>query len=134
VACCEEPHWVSTVVLATLRGRPAVSEAVRPTLKAGSPTLLTRPVTTWPTTPGSMPDRSITAMWTWARRSAGCTVDRRPLRRPIGVRTASTITTSGMHATYWRRVGLDQRVRRPVSGGDGAIGPGPRRPPRGRAG
>ena len=29
-------------------------------------------------------------------RSAGCTVDRPPLRRPMGVRTASTITTSDM--------------------------------------
>ena len=29
VACCDEPHWVSTVVAAVSRGRPAVSQAVR---------------------------------------------------------------------------------------------------------
>ena len=33
VACWDEPHWLSTVVAATEMGRPAVSHAVRLTLK-----------------------------------------------------------------------------------------------------
>src|SRR5438105_178484 len=40
-----------------------------------------------------MPDRSIAARCTCERRSAGCTVASPPLRRPRGVRTASTMTT-----------------------------------------
>ena len=41
VACWDEPHWLSTVVAATEMGRPAVSHAVRATLKACMPTWLT---------------------------------------------------------------------------------------------
>jgi hypothetical protein len=93
VACCDEPHCVSTVVAAVERGSPAASHAVRATLKACSPTWLTQPPTTWPTWAGSMPLRSTTAFWTRPRRSAGCTDDSPPPRRPIGVRTASTMTT-----------------------------------------
>ena len=96
VACCDEPHWVSTVVAATERGRPAESQAVRAMLNACSPTWLTQPPTTWSTTAGSMPDRSITALCTAASRSAGCMVDRPPFRFPTGLRTASTMTTSVM--------------------------------------
>ena len=48
VACCDEPHWVSTVVAAVVSGRPALSQAVRPMLNDCSPTWLTHPVTTWP--------------------------------------------------------------------------------------
>jgi hypothetical protein len=43
---CEEPHWLSTVVAATLTGRPAVSQAVRETLNACMPTWLMHPPTT----------------------------------------------------------------------------------------
>src|SRR5437868_833339 len=43
---------------------------------------------------GSMPDRSTSARWTCASSSTECVVDRPPLRRPNGVRTASTTTTS----------------------------------------
>src|SRR4029450_5799562 len=57
VACCDAPHWVSTVVAAVVSGSPALSQAVRPMLKDCSPTWLTHPVTTWPTTDGSMPVR-----------------------------------------------------------------------------
>jgi hypothetical protein len=58
VACWLEPHWVSTVVLATDIGRPAASHAVRVMLNACSPTWLTQPPTTWPISAGSMPVRS----------------------------------------------------------------------------
>ncbi len=96
VACCEEPHCVSIVVAATDSGRPAVSQAVRPMLKPCSPTLLTHPVTTCPTSRGSTPERSTSADCAVASRSAGWTLERPPPRRPTGVRTASTITTSVM--------------------------------------
>ncbi len=96
VACCEDPHWVSTVVAATERGRPALSQAVRAMLNACSPIWLTQPPTTWSTTAGSMPERSISAPWIVASSSAGCMVDKPPFRFPTGLRTASTITTSVM--------------------------------------
>jgi hypothetical protein len=66
---------------------------VRDTLKACSPTWLTQPPTTWPTSVGSTPVRSMIARWTLDSTSAGCMVDRPPLRLPMGVRTASTMTT-----------------------------------------
>src|SRR5207244_1388910 len=37
VACCDEPHWLSTVVAATVSGHPAVSPAVRPRLNVSAP-------------------------------------------------------------------------------------------------
>src|SRR5919112_1242554 len=94
VACCDDPHWLSTVVAATERGSPAVSQAVRATLNDCSPTWVTHPPTTWPTRAGSTPVRSTSAARTVASRSAGWQVDSPPPRRPMGVRTASTTTTS----------------------------------------
>src|SRR5262245_37747933 len=38
--------------------------------------------------------------WTAPSRSRACTVDNPPLRRPVGVRTASTITTSRTPAPF----------------------------------
>src|SRR5690606_7914006 len=52
------------------------------------------------------PDRDTSSLSTVASRSAGCTVERPPLRRPMGERTASTITTSVM------RINLGGAVRR----------------------
>src|SRR5271154_2774022 len=43
---------------------------------------------------GSIPDRSTAARWAAPSRSAGWTPARPPFRRPSGVRTASTTTTS----------------------------------------
>jgi hypothetical protein len=71
VACCDDPHCVSTVVLATDNGRPAVNQAVRPTLNDCSPTCDTHPVTTCPTVTGSTPVRSIKPLNAVANRSAG---------------------------------------------------------------
>src|SRR5438270_4526923 len=99
VACWLEPHWLSTVVAATVRGRPAASQAVRAMLKDCSPDIVTHPPTTWSTSVGSIPARSTQAFCTAPNRSAGCMVDSPPPRRPMGLRTASTITTSGMVRT-----------------------------------
>src|SRR5690242_232259 len=38
VACCDEPHWLSTVVAAAEIGKPAASQAVRVMLNACMPT------------------------------------------------------------------------------------------------
>ena len=43
VACCDDPHWLSTVVAATSSGSPALSQAVRAMLNVCSPTWLTHP-------------------------------------------------------------------------------------------
>ena len=96
VACCDEPHCVLTVVAAASSGRPACSHAVRVTLAACMPTWPTHPPTTCPTSDGSMPERSTTARCTSPSRSAECMADSPPLRRPTGLRTASTTTTSRM--------------------------------------
>src|SRR4051794_24206829 len=99
VACWDEPHWLSTVVAAVVRGRPAVSQAVRAMLKDCLPTCDTHPPTTWSTAAGSIPERSMAAAWTAPSNSAGGMVDRSPPRRPIGLRTASTITPSDRAAS-----------------------------------
>src|ERR1700693_719404 len=57
-ACWLDPHWVSTVVAAVDRGRPAASQAVRATLKDCSPTCDTQPATSCCTAPGSTPVRA----------------------------------------------------------------------------
>ena len=103
VACCDEPHWLSTVVAAADKGSPAASHAVRVMLNACIPTWLTHPPMTWPTSVGSMPERSISSFCTIDSRSAEWNVDSPPPRRPTGERTASTITTSfasGMRGAY----------------------------------
>src|SRR5882762_6641469 len=61
-----------------------------------SPIWLTQPHTTSSMIAGSTPVRSTSAVSTSADRSCGCTPAREPLRLPIGVRMASTMTASGM--------------------------------------
>ncbi len=100
VACWLLPHWVSMVVAAVVSGRPAASHAVRVMLKLCSPTWLTQPPTTWPTSAGSMPVRSMMAFCTTPSSSAGCMDDSPPPRRPTGLRTASTMTTLLMGRAY----------------------------------
>ena len=91
VACWLEPHCESTVVEATSMGRPCESQAIRAMLKVCSPTWETQPPTTWPIASAGTPLRSRAAFWTVPRRSAGCIPDNPPARRPIGLRTASTM-------------------------------------------
>src|SRR5580693_1403710 len=45
-ACCDEPHWRSTVTPGTDSGQPAPTTAVRAISKVCSPTWLTQPQTT----------------------------------------------------------------------------------------
>ena len=70
VACCDDPHWLSTVVAAAEIGRPAASHAVRVMLKACMPTWLTQPPMTCSTSDGSIPERSISSFCTIDSRSA----------------------------------------------------------------
>ncbi len=92
LACWAEPHWQSTVVAAVSYGRPALSQALRVTLEACSPAWVTQPPTTCSTAPGSRPDRLTTSTWAAASSSAAWRPESQPLRLPIGVRTASTMT------------------------------------------
>jgi hypothetical protein len=96
LACCDEPHWQSTVVHAVSYGSPDDSHALRVTLLPCSPACVTQPPTTCSTIDASTPARFTTSICTAARISAGCSPDSNPLRFPIGVRTASTMTASGM--------------------------------------
>ena len=64
-------------------------------LNVCSPTWLTQPPTTWPTSSGIDAGRARSPRAARSpSRSAGCTVARPPLRRPSGERAASTMTTS----------------------------------------
>src|SRR2546423_13102242 len=71
VACWEEPHWLSTVVAATVIGRPAAIHAVRAVLNDCSPDIGTQPPTTCSTSAGSVPARPTQAFRKAPRRSAG---------------------------------------------------------------
>src|SRR5262249_32947098 len=140
VAGWDEPHWLSTVVAAVEIGSPAVSHAVRVMLKPCMPTWLTHPPTTCPTSAGSMPARSINSFCTIDNASAEWNVDMPPPRRPIGERTASTMTTSlplssDMQAAYGSHelrvdCGLETRNRTDIgreggfSSGGGHVGSG----------
>src|ERR1700683_3267089 len=90
--CWEEPHWQSMVVAATSYGRPESNQAVRVTLKPCSPAGVTPPPTTCSTMEGSIPERLTTSAWAAPSMSAGRNPESHPLRLPIGVRTASTMT------------------------------------------
>src|SRR3954454_2368154 len=95
-ACCDEPHWRSTVVPGTASGQPAASAALRAMLNVCSPTWLTQPQMTSSTTAGSMPERSTRDSSTCAERSTACTPDSPPPRLPTGDRTAAQMTASRM--------------------------------------
>ncbi len=94
-ACCAEPHCESTVVHAVVYGStslPADSQALRVTLLPCSPAWVTQPPTTSSTVPASIPARSMTDTRAWRSTSVALSSESQPLRLPIGVRTASTMT------------------------------------------
>ncbi len=95
-ACWLDPHWRSTEVPGTVSGKPAASAALRPTFTAWSPTCMTQPMITSSTSAGSMPVRSTRAWMLCAARSTEWVSLSLPLRRPSGLRTASTMTAVGM--------------------------------------
>jgi hypothetical protein len=112
LACCEEPHCVSTVVAAASYGSPASSQAWRATLPACSPACVTQPPTICSTSDGSIPARFTTSICDAASSSVACNPESHPLRRPIGVRTASMITGFPIAISFrWARTG----VHRPSS-------------------
>src|SRR5439155_15642350 len=71
IDCWEDPHWRSMVVAGISSGKPAASQALRPTLKVCSPTWETQPVMLSSTRPGSTPDRFTSSFSTSASRSTG---------------------------------------------------------------
>ena len=93
-ACCDEPHWRSTLVAGTLHGRPAATHALRVTLQPCSPDWVTQPPTTSSTSAGSKSLRSTIVRSTSPSRSVGCQPESAPLRLPKAVRAQSTMTAS----------------------------------------
>src|SRR5579862_1760237 len=119
-ACWDEPHWRSTVVPTVDSGKPAASAALRATLMPCSPTCMTQQMITSSTSAGSTSLRSTSAFSTCAARSTGCWSLSLPLRRPRGVRRASTITALGIPASKFRdEAGLFRELDRAVKSGAG---------------
>src|SRR5207247_5891890 len=79
---------------ATETGNPASRAAIRATFRLSSPAWFAQPRYTSSTKAGSTPARRTTSPTTSAPRSSGRTSLSAPWCRPIGVRTAPTITAS----------------------------------------
>src|SRR5207247_425548 len=79
---------------ATETGNPASRAAIRATFRLSSPAWFAQPRYTSSTKAGSTPARLTTSPTTSAARSSGRTSLSAPWCRPIGVRTAPTITAS----------------------------------------
>ena len=91
-ACCEEPHWRSTLVAGTLSGSCEARTALRAMLIACSPTWLTQPMITSSISAGSAPERSTSEVRAPARRGRpGATPASVPPLRPPAVRAAATM-------------------------------------------
>src|ERR1035437_9388571 len=88
------------VVAGTDSGQPAASTALRPTLNACSPTWETQPMMTSSTREGSRLLREAIARNASDARSTGCQFFSFPLRLPPGVRTASTMTATGIGVPF----------------------------------
>src|SRR5262245_17802008 len=92
----DDPHWRSTVVPATVSGQPATSGTIRPMFQPCSPICVTQPSWTSCTSPGSTWLRARSAFRTCAASSSPRIEASVPFLRPIGERTASTISASGI--------------------------------------
>ena len=96
-ACWPEPHCVSTVVAEVSIGRSSCSHAVRAMFRPCSPNCCTQPAITFSTSAASTPERASTSSVGAAEQVGRVHVAVDALlgvSRPIGVRTASTMTTS----------------------------------------
>ena len=89
-----EAHSRLNVTAGTVCGKPASKVAMRATLRLSSPAWLAQPRYTSSTAAASILFLSRMLFSTRAARSSGLTLARPPPSAPIGVRTASTITTS----------------------------------------
>src|SRR5712691_6138371 len=107
-ACWPEPQNRFTVVPGTSIGKPAISAAARAIFMPCSPVCVTQPATTSSTCAGSTPARLTTSRKASASKSSGRTGLSLPLRRPIAVRTASTMTASVMDTLLWEGDTLHQ--------------------------
>ena len=96
--CIDEPHWRSTVVPHTVSGQPATSGTIRPMFQPCSPICVTQPICTSSTSPGSRSCRATRPFSTCAASSSPRVPESDPFRRPIGLRTASTISASLMRS------------------------------------
>ncbi len=107
IACRLDPQLRLIVTPPASTGKPATRLAILATSKPCSPCCWTQPHRTSSIAFGSILVRSIRAVITRAERSSDRTLRKYPLSaeaRPIGVRTASTITARLM--IYPRTLGL----------------------------
>src|SRR5207249_1191937 len=94
IAASPEAQRRLNVTPATETGSPARRAAIRATFRLSSPAWFAQPRYTSSTIAGSRPARRTTSPTTSAARSSGRTSFRLPTCRPIGVRTAPTMTAS----------------------------------------
>src|SRR5579875_254112 len=112
IACCDDPHWRSTVVAGTVQGSPPATTALRATLQPCSPVWVTQPQTTSSMRSGSTPFLSTIDFKVKPSRSAGCHPDRAPFRFPKAVLTTSTMTASRPDISSSSHQGVDRREAR----------------------
>src|ERR1700730_18144783 len=105
-ACWPEPQKRLIVVPGTSMGKPAIKAPARAMFTPSSRVWVTQPATTSSTSAGSTPARVTSSRSVRASRSSGRTGLSEPPRRPIAVRTASTITAWLMERDSLFVVGL----------------------------
>ena len=99
-ACWLDPQARSRVTPGIASGQPAASTASLPTLVDWSAIWVTQPQMMSSISSGSSWFLAASAVSTDADRSTGCTPLSVPLRRPMGARTASTITASRTSCSF----------------------------------
>src|SRR6056297_3717533 len=121
MACAPDPQRRLTFMAGAASGIPASIAATRDRYISRGSVLMTWPKTTWPTCPGSTPDRSIAAFVTWVPNWLGGVPARLPPKVPMAVRAPSRITISDMDHSFLLRFGESlsagvkrRQLKRPV--------------------
>src|SRR5699024_10754422 len=94
-AASPEPHTLFNVMAATPTGKPALS-AVWRAVFCPAPAVNTCPISTSSTLSAATPVSANNCLITVAPKSTALTDDKLPIKAPMGVRRAATLTTSCM--------------------------------------
>ena len=112
-ACCDEPHWRSSVMPTTDSGQPAANTALRATLAACSPVWLTHPQITSSTSAGSIAGALDQRLEDVRRQVDG--VDARQPSIALADGRAYGLDDDGIaHASMLRGPPTAARIRRPA--------------------
>jgi hypothetical protein len=95
-ACCDEPHWRSTLTPGTLSGSDEESTQLRAMLPACAPLCVTQPKITSSIELASRFARATSASIVMPPRSAACIVLSRPFFLPPAVRVAAAMYALAM--------------------------------------